>query len=401
LVLWAPIFLDNTISGDKVNEVERIRILSKRFCVYAFALVSVEDLPNARVQIRRWFGKTRAKITVIPALNRPGFRIVSSILAAAMAIPLLLLLRIVGDIDLVISRDFISTIPFLSVCRLARVKCLYNVLSVPLGSVESQILGNVFTRAKLARFALGRIDWFVVQKADYIGVVDPETNQQLGRWYGIQVTKKVVFLPFPIPDGYYELPVPRKNRKVVTAKLIYYGSVNDLYDFSSLLEALNTFGCGEKDVVLEVYTTPQGKRKLETTARGLANVRFKAQVPRKDIARIIRTADAVVIPLSRSAPGLALKSIEAMALGIPVIIANAKNRALYRDNETCFAVKDDTPESWQDAMSRSLDTTSRERVIAAARKQVEAFRASANLMTISALLRKDSVGASQLQRDLS
>jgi glycosyltransferase involved in cell wall biosynthesis len=264
-----------------------------------------------------------------------------------------------------------------------------------------QILGNMLIKTRIARYVLGLIDWFVIQKANYVGVADVETKQQLVRMFGVHVGKKTVFLPFPIPDEYFQSPDARDDHKEGALRLIYYGSINDLYDFSSLLQALTTFKRGARDVLLEVYTTPQGKRKLETKARGMANVRLKAQVPRKDIVSVIRTADAVVIPLSRSVPGLALKSIEAMALGIPIIIANATNRALFRDNETCFAVKDDTPESWQDAISRSLDTTSRERVIAAARKQVEAFRASGNLIAISVLMRKDSIGACQLQRNLS
>jgi glycosyltransferase involved in cell wall biosynthesis len=385
VAIWAPVILGPTISGSKVIAVEHIRVLSRRFQVVAFVLVSARKFAKAQAYKNLWFEGADAKVVVLPCLSTRGSVIFSKLFAAAIASLAIAHLHFAGRIGLLITRDSVSSLPLVILSRLIHIPVLYDTHSVPFGFRESELLGGSIMRNRIAAYAMKGIDYFVLQHAHFVGVVSTGSSTELISMFGSQFKDKLVAFPLSIPDEFYNPCL--EIRPISSIELIYNGSISPLYDFSELVKALKAMRSAGKRVSLTIYGRRFEREAVERWESGASLIEFKDQVPRREIINILRQATAVVIPLSAETPGTPVKALEAMALGVPVIISHPQDRSLFRDGETCFVVSDDMWQSWEIAILRATVPELREKVAKGARAAAELFRSTHTIDTVLRILR--------------
>lgn len=383
-MLWAPATLEPPFSGFKVNEVERVKALSKKFIVYAFFLVSARNFGQRRTYVSKWFKDVSPIVTVLPSLNVNGLRLLSHLAAGTVVALTLVLLKLGMGVDLVISRESVSSLPLVLVCRLIGIKVVYNTVSVPLLHTE------VFTQGSSAAYLLKLVDYFVLREADHIGVANEAAAEELVTTFGKDFRERIVFLSFPVADEYFNnYPVQLQTRR--KASLLYCGSINRLYDFSQLIKALQEMSTRGQTVSLTMHTSRVSRAKLKKFGSDDASLLIlKDEVPREKLIQALRECTAVVIPHSSEVRGVSVKAIEAMAIGVPVVIANPRDLKIFRDGETCVVVSDNTPKGWREAIMRTTVPGCREEIVRGARAEVESFGHSQNLEVISELLSRTS-----------
>jgi glycosyltransferase involved in cell wall biosynthesis len=394
LVVWAPVSLEPPIFGDKANEVERIRILSSSYKVQAFVLLSLTRIKETRTHLRIFKG-CGARIWVLPWIDVYGFRMLSRLTSATVAALAVLLFRVSVGVDLVISRGAFYSIPLVVTCKLANISLLYSIPSQPLSHMETGFVRQAHVRlySLLAKLA----DYFVLRNADFWGVASSSAQLDLLRFFGKSVQRKMMSLPFPIPDEFFKATPPKTDDRQVT--LIYNGSISYLYDLTSLVTALRKMNSEGREVCLNIYTSEAGRKQLDSLGERGGFLRLHPQLPRREMIGAVRRATAMVIPLScrvkLEGGRIPIKAIEAMALRVPVIISNP-NDSLFQDGMTCIVVADDSPQAWEKAISRITDSTFRESIINRARLLAERFRSSKNVEIVSQLLgdRTQSDGSS-------
>jgi glycosyltransferase involved in cell wall biosynthesis len=388
-VIWAAITLDPPVSGEKVNEVERVKVLSKKFIVYAFSLVSLRNFGKRRTYVMEWFKDARM-VTVLPWLNVYGVRLLSRFAAGIIVALTVVLLKLGRGVDLVISRGSVASLPLVLVCRLIGVRVLYNVLSVPFEHTEMAVLslGMLTQTASTARL-MKLVDYFVLREADRIGVANEAAAEELATTFGNGFRQRIVFLRFPVADDYFDNYAVETLQAKRAISLLYCGSISGLYDFSQLIKALREMSIRDQAVSLTIYTSRASRASLTRFASNASFLTLKDQVPKEELIRALRQCTAVVIPSSSAVKTVVpIKAIEAMALGVPVIVANPRDLKIFRDGETCLVVSDNTPKAWQEAMMRAIVPEYREKIIRGARVQAESFRCSQNLEIISELLNR-------------
>jgi len=385
LVVWAPVSLEPPMSGDKANEFERIRILSSRYKVRAFVLLSIARIREARTYSRT-LEECGAEIWVLPWIDLYGFRTLSSVTAASVVALAVLLLRVSAGVDLVITRGAFYSIPLIMACKIANVSLLYSIPSQALSHLETGFVKPAHVRlySLLAKPA----DYFVLMHADFWGVASSSAELDLLRFFGKDARRKITSLPLPIPEEFYEAMPPKTDERQMT--LTYNGSTSYLYDFNSLVIALRKMNSEGRRVCLTVYTSEAGRKKLGSLdAGGEGYLRLESELPRRKMIEAVGRATAMVIPLSRQVKleggRIPIKAIEAMALRVPVIISNP-NDPIFQDGVTCIVVSDDSPEAWENAISRISGSTSRKSIVKGARAVAERFRSSRNVEIVSRLL---------------
>ena len=342
IAVWAPFTLERDFSGDKVNEVERVRVLCRRFDVCVFVLISIRNIIRARELIRFWFGASSARVIPVPFLNLYGFRLISSMFAAIIVDITLAFAQVIRRFDLVICRGAASSLPIVMISRMTRTKCLYNALSYPFAHVEAVIFGGFLMQNRIAQYVMKCFDYFVLRNADFIAVANKEAAIELIEAFGHGYNRKIIFLPFPIPEIFFEGQMSGLAYERSKPTLVYYGSVNELYDFAPFVQALRALNKGILNAAVMVFTSSRGKRALTSLVTSQDDfMTIYKPLARSQLPQVLRGAAAVVVPLATDRKvGVPTKAIEAMALGVPVIISNPCDPEFVprrRNVSCCFA----------------------------------------------------------------
>ena len=287
LIFWSPVALGPPISGDKINEIERIKVLARKFTVYGFVLISIRDLGKSKRYLKEWFGDTNPGIRALPHVPVYGL-LVFSTMACAMVVALTVFLRRIfaARIDLVICRGSIQSLPLIVTCRVMRVKVLYNAASVPFIHREMRLTWSNRLQNRFTRYFMRSLDYFALRNADHVAVSTEKSVSDLVKWFGAGSREKVVLLPMPIPDALFA-STPRFSVSD-EIELVYNGSINRLYDFTHLIQAINNLNDKGRKVTLTIYA-PLEKRHLVNKN---VHVRFRGQLPRDEILQIIKRATA-------------------------------------------------------------------------------------------------------------
>jgi glycosyltransferase involved in cell wall biosynthesis len=231
-------------------------------------------------------------------------------------------------------------------------------------------------------------DYCLLQTADYVGVASRACAQDLVAVFGSGYQGKIVFLPYPVPDQLFSYPLEITAPADIV--LVFDGSISPVYEFSHLISAVEEMNNAGQHVFLVIYSSQQGRRMLRAQASARASfLSFRDLVPRHELIEALRQATAVVIPTSNHLErGVPIKAIEAMALGVPVIISNPRDAEVFRDGETCVVVPDNTPRGWREAIMRTIAPECREKIVREARAEAEKSRCSHNLEIISEILNR-------------
>lgn len=124
----------------------------------------------------------------------------------------------------------------------------------------------------------------------------------------------VVSGPVPLE----RLPAPIVvSRKLNAPQVLFVGRLEYQKDLPTLLRAMKRWNTGRLDVVGD----GSERKRCEMLADELGlNVNFHGALNREDVLKVMRNADIFVLP-SRF-EGLGIAAIEAMALGVPTVVAD-------------------------------------------------------------------------------
>jgi glycosyltransferase involved in cell wall biosynthesis len=229
------------------------------------------------------------------------------------------------------------------------------------------------------------IDYFLLRNADYVGVSNKGAARDLVTVFGREYQQKIIPIRIPIPDAFFNYPARISTGGDI--ELVYHGSLGPMYDFSQLMKAIEAMNRTGRKVSLTIFSSLNSRHILGEYGSGhWPFLTFKDQMPRDKLISRIRQATAVVVPLAGRVPGVSVKALEAMALGVPVIIANPRDPSIFRDDETCIAVDPNTVERWESAITRAGSAQHRKKIIRGARAEAEAFRSTRILSSVIGLL---------------
>ena len=171
-----------------------------------------------------------------------------------------------------------------------------------------------------------------LRKADTVIAVSEYEKSLIIRRFGINPEKVVV-----IPNGvdFNEFSGLRK-RSHDFKSVLYVGSLLDFKGPQYLVEVLPKLA---DDVILEIVGNGPLKPFLKRRARELKvydRVKFYQNLPRRELLQKYADSDVLVLLSLYEAYSLAVA--EALAAGIPSIVANTSALGEWVDNETCFGV---------------------------------------------------------------
>jgi len=160
----------------------------------------------------------------------------------------------------------------------------------------------------------------------------------------------------------------------------YFGTLNEYYDFGPLLAGLGALKQEGYKVRLDMYGDgPMRNHVLELASKaGLQEeINLRDIVPRNEVPRKYRSITATVIPYSEKLKkGVSLKSIEAMALQVPVVISK-RSDPLYVNEDNCIVLEHGSADEWQVAIRETMNHELRERLVSGGARTARRFQWSA------------------------
>lgn len=144
-----------------------------------------------------------------------------------------------------------------------------------------------------------------------------------------------------VPDENIFRPLsPRTGKNGESFHLYYHGSMEEHFGVDTMIQAMPTIRRHIPNVTLHIYRGKKGRLddQLSLEVRRLkldGMVRFYDAVPFYELPQILANADIGVVPTKGSVfsdTALSMKSLEYMALGIPIVISKTKVHGLYYDS---------------------------------------------------------------------
>jgi len=388
LLFWAPVVLGYKTGGDVANEVARLSELSNEFDLRGYLSIDIDNLADTTKVLDFWFGKTVPRIALLPTPRlRYGFRLFWGVVLGMYVSIAMILTRLGEPVEIVLTRYSISSLPVLLTSKILRIRSVYNVLTVPFGYKEAGLLGGVAFANPITRAAFRLIDYACLYLADFVAIGSPADSKEILQKTGIP-ERKVISLVYPLPD--YFFGTTSKPRQTDGITLAYFGSISAYYDFGPLIEAVHELSKDGVRVNLRIQGSGPGSGELRTMidSRQPQNVTFnEVAIPRSSIPSELGSVSAIVLPLRKmSTSALPIKSIEAMALGIPLVVSNPSDSSVFLDGETCLCVRENSKAAWKTALLRLQDASTVERVINGGREVASAYRPGQNNAALLAIL---------------
>jgi glycosyltransferase involved in cell wall biosynthesis len=146
--------------------------------------------------------------------------------------------------------------------------------------------------------------------------------------------KKKCTVLLNVPDDHLFKPIKEKNKND-TFNLYYHGTLEDHFGVETLLLAMVRLHKEIPRIRLNIY----GKGRMEDELKSMAErngikdcVFFKGVVPFHELPFVLSNADLGVVPTKKSVfsnEALSMKSLEYIALGIPIVISKTAAHDLY------------------------------------------------------------------------
>jgi glycosyltransferase involved in cell wall biosynthesis len=142
-----------------------------------------------------------------------------------------------------------------------------------------------------------------------------------------------------VPDDELFKRIPKDNCRTSNSfNLYYHGSIEELFGVDTLIYAMPTIVKKIQNVKLHIYG---GGRLLESCNELVEKfginefVYFHNSIPFGELPQILSQADIGIVPTKGSVFAdeiLAMKSLEYISLGIPIIISKTKGHSYYYDS---------------------------------------------------------------------
>ncbi len=134
-------------------------------------------------------------------------------------------------------------------------------------------------------------------------------------------------------------------------KLYYHGSLEEHFGVDTLLKAIPLIKQTISNFMLEIYGDGRAAESLKLLAQELklnGYIQFHEKVPFYEIPQVLMDADLGIVPTKGDIfadEALSMKSLDYMALKIPVVISNTRAHRQYYNNTMVKFFKPDDPYS--------------------------------------------------------
>jgi glycosyltransferase involved in cell wall biosynthesis len=287
--------------------------------------------------------------------------------------------------------------------RLLGIPFIYRAISTPFASLEIGVLEFRGPIDKIHRVLTRIFDMVALSRASKILTSSPDAeNLILSK---LSVPKdRIALVPYSIPDFFFEQEkctqeeLLRRTAEKMT--LTYFGSLNEIYSFENLLGAMRVLKNDGYDLRLTIYGDGPNKRHIISRVAELdlqGDVIINDTVSRARVPDLYRFATAAVVPYSgKLERGVSLKSIEAMALRVPVIISKQSD-ALYVNGKNCIVLGSDSVDAWVISIKKVTNSYVRQELIKGGIETAKIFRRP----VVTELLRQtvDSVVSGKIAGD--
>jgi len=385
----SPIDISSRILGPSNNEIEFAKAVSVFGKTYLVVGIAAANLKSKSTHVIRLLGQFPSNLSVIvlPILARKYLSLIGELLFSTEACLVLMFLHMRFGIRKVIVRGNCEAAILSFMSHLMGLPLIYRAISTPISAYE---LG-VFQYPKPVQMLLMRVmrffDLVALTRADVIFTSSPSAKDLILSEVSVD-KEKIVLMPYFIPDFFFSKrfserePLETDLRKIA---LTYVGSLNEFYDFDPLISAIwGLKNLGYK-VELDIYGDGPMLESVSNRAAKLdlqGEIRIHSSIPRKRVPLIQRSATATLIPYSnRLQRGVSLKSIEAMAMGVPVIVSK-RTDSIYVDGENCIVLQDNSTESWKCAIRDLLNSDLRHKLIVGGFETADMFNRVRLLATL-------------------
>jgi glycosyltransferase involved in cell wall biosynthesis len=387
LFIWSPVELGFAVVGNRVTATERIKELAEDFDVEAYFISGSKRLDEQSRLISFWFeGGKIGDIHLLPNLTQTyGLKLASGFFLSIVVCFEIIAARSRRKLPLVITREPVSSVLVLLACKILRIRSLYDA-DPPFPYKVADTIGGVAFQNPITRTLMQMVDYACLALANAVAIPDRQAEKELRAETHFVHPKRIVRLPFPIPASFFDTKLNAPEDRI---SLKFLGFLYDLYDFQPLIEAVGELG--ESGLKIELIVIGSGEQKetlLEfVRAKGFQNVHIsEGAIPRSQIPSELADATGVVIPLRKAISGVPLKSVEAMAIGVPVLISNPRDSTIFSDGNTCICLEENSRGQWKSAIFRLRDRATRERVVLGAKVIAEQYRPGKNKAAIRALI---------------
>ncbi|MEB3280524.1 MAG: glycosyltransferase family 4 protein [Lyngbya sp.] len=190
-------------------------------------------------------------------------------------------------------------------------------------------------------------------KADVLIVANKQTQDALPKGYQGKLYKVIeggVDLDLWLPKKHY------KSQRDQIIRFIYVGRFVDWKGVEFLIEAFpSVINSNNNNVVLELVgdgpLQPHIKNRVEQL-RIQNHVHFHGWQPRAKVIQVLRECDIFVMPSVRESCGMAI--MEAMAIGLPAIVANWAGPSEIVDSRCGIKVDPTSPEQFRDGLAQAM-----------------------------------------------
>ncbi len=226
--------------------------------------------------------------------------------------------------------------------------------------------GRLRADSRAAR-AMSRLERFLFRRAERIVMLWRHTDEYVES-QGIP-RSKILWVPHGVELERYEALDPYRGAPERPFRVMFLGGFVAANSLDNLLDAAAVLGKrGRAEIKFVLVGSGQEKDALVERARamGLANVEIRPAVPKRDIARTMREADAFIyglrdLPLYRF--GISLNKLtDYLAAGRPIVFFGRSTYDPVKDAEAGFSVPPDDPEVLADAIERLVALTPQERM---------------------------------------
>lgn len=180
---------------------------------------------------------------------------------------------------------------------------------------------------------------------------------------------KILWIPHGVELERYQKLLPYLGAPDRPFKVMYVGGFLASNSLESILDAASVLVRRGRDDVRFILVGSGDQRESlieRASSLGLANVEFRAAVPKREVARVMGEADAFIyglkdLPLYRF--GISLNKLtDYLAAGRPIIFFGKSSYDPVRDAQAGFSVPPGDPEALADAILRLVALTPHERV---------------------------------------
>lgn len=393
VLVVSPVDLSGKILGPIYNEREFAKTLSSNHPTLLLIGVSILRFHKRKDYLFKTFGhgSSQLKVVILPLFEVKYLVSLGYLFFSILSAIFFIGFHIGSGLRAAFVRTSTAASVLSIISKILNVPLTYRAISTPFNCFETGVFAFPSPIKKAYNLFMRAFDVTALSKSTYTSISSHGSRDLILSEVNIS-PEKIFFVPYNIPDFFINSIGQQKNFMPNEVRLAYFGSLNEYYSFNFLLRAIQELNIEGFNVRLVIYGTGPN---CDSVFRAVENLNLQSKVsmfgvvPRENVPKVVEDIDASVIPYSdKLVKGVSLKSIESMALGVPVVISKHAD-PLYVNDENCIVLSEDSVTGWKIALRKLADSGFRKKLQEGGWQTAALFGKANILSTIELLLSKN------------